>query len=342
MRRNWYDIKAAAGTKLAVISIYDEIGMWGITAKDFITNFRAIEGNDVILEINTPGGSIFDGLAMFNAMKNSGKNITVKVMGIAASMGSYLAMVGGKTIMPENTFMMVHSPLTGMYGNAEDLREMADVLDKIGATLSNTYVARSGQTPEVIADLLSKDTYLTAAECLELGLCDEVTPAVEATAKFEAEHLPENIRALFTPKATQEPTEDHVDPVTDPVPEATFAEQLTAAAEKAGMPFMAAVWALDQRIENMDHVTARVAEAREITAICALATKPEMADALIRIGATVTDARTKVSEALAAKDDKTNVDTTQPSSNKPINGAQPSAVKTADIWAAHRSKSRSK
>ena len=82
MRRNWYTMKAAAGDKPATISIYDEIGMWGVSAKDFITSFRAIEADKITLEINSPGGSVFDALAMFNALKNSGKDITVAVKSV--------------------------------------------------------------------------------------------------------------------------------------------------------------------------------------------------------------------------------------------------------------------
>jgi ATP-dependent Clp endopeptidase proteolytic subunit ClpP len=358
MRRNWYDIKAAAGNTPAVISIYDEIGMWGITAKEFIASFNSIKDQNVELHLNTPGGSVFDGLAMFNAMKNSGKNITVRVMGIAASMGSYLAMVGNKIIMAENTFLMVHSPLNGLYGNAADMREMADILDKIGNTLASTYVARSGQSPEEVAALLSKDTYLTAAECLALGFCDEVSPAITATAKFEHEHLPAHIQALFNPVASG--GDDPEDP--DAIAAAAaakaeadaalaaeaavaaelaaaaatavpFADQVVALATAAGFEAHAAVMALDAKLDTIEKVTARLAEAREINALCLVAKRPDDAAAFINQGKTLTEARTALCDALATAAD---IDTAKLSSDKPIRGAQPSASKTSDIWAAHR------
>jgi len=330
MARNWFTVKAASGDKPATISIYDEIGMWGVTAKDFIASFRAIESNKITLEINSPGGSVFDALAMFNALKNSGKDITVVVMGIAASAASYIAMVGKKIIMPENTFMMVHNPMNGVWGNADDMREMADILDKIGASLTATYVARSGKTPEEIGALLSSDSYLTAAECKALGFADEVSPAITATAKFEAEHLPENIRAMFTAKAPDaEPA-----PTT---PAVAFADQVVTMCVTGGMADFAALWALDDNLDTLDKVAARMGEAREINALCAVAKRPDDAAKFIRGGKTVAEARAALCAALAESD--INIDTTVKTSIKPSTDAQPSAVTPSGMWAARRSTS---
>lgn len=332
MARNWFTVKAASGDKPATISIFDEIGMWGVTAKDFIASFRAIESDKITLEINSPGGSVFDALAMFNALKNSGKDITVVVMGIAASAASYIAMVGKKIIMPENTFMMVHNPMNGVWGNAEDMREMADILDKIGASLTATYVARSGKTPEEIAALLANDSYLTAAECKALGFADEVSPAIAATAKFEAEHLPENIRAMFTAKATDElPAAEAA-----PAP-AAFAEQVVTLCVTGGMADFAALWALDDKLDTLDKVSARIGEAREIKALCAVAKRPDDAANLIKGGKTVAEARAALCAALAESD--FNIDTTVKTSIKPSTDAQPSAVTPSGMWAARRSTS---
>lgn len=359
MRKTWYNVKAAAAGKPATISIFDEIGMWGVTAKDFIAEFRQIAEQDVDLHLNTPGGSVFDALAMFNAMKMSGKNITVYVMGIAASAGSYLAMVGNKIVMPENTFMMIHNPLNMLYGNAEDMREMADVLDKIGNSLTATYVARTGKSDEDVRAMLANDTYMTAAECLEHGFCDEVTPAVTATAKFEHEYMPDNIKALFT--ATAPVVDEVADPVTDPVvepadPEAvipvseaeaqaaaeTFVDQVVALLVEAGMAEFTAAMALDPKLVTIEHVAARIADAREIRSLCNVSKQPDMATKFISAGTSVADVRTALCEVLARSDDQAGINTTQSSSEKPIIGTRQSAVKTADILAKYRTNIRSK
>ena len=347
MRKTWYDVKAAAAGKPATISIFDDIGMWGITAKDFIASFRQITENDVVLELNTPGGSVFDALAMFNAMKTSGKNITVRVMGIAASAGSYLAMVGNKIIMPENTFMMVHNPLNAIYGNAAEMREMADVLDKIGNSLTATYVARTGKSDEEVRALLANDTYMTAAECLEHGFCDEVSPAVTATAKFEREHLPANIQALFKavePDPLEQESFDEVDEGDEPAETeaVAFADQVLALATDAGMAEFAPVMAVDPKLSTVELVKARLADAKEIRALCDVAKQPSMASKFISTGVSLADARTALCEALARSDDQAGVNTTQPSSEKPIIGTCQSAVKTADILAKYRTNIRSK
>lgn len=344
MRKTWYNVKAAAAGKPATISIFDEIGMWGVTAKDFIAEFRSIAESDVTLEINTPGGNVFDGLAMFNAMKFSDKNITVKVMGIAASMGSYLAMVGSKIVMPENTFMMVHNPLNAIYGNAADMREMADVLDKIGASLTSTYVARTGKSLEEVSTLLANESYLTAAECLALGLCDEVTPAVTVKASFEREDFPDNIKALFlaTDPVADEPVEpEAVIPVSEPVVVA-FADQVLGLLTDAGYADFAPAMVLDPKLGTVDLVKARLADMREIRALCEVAKQPDLFTKLISAGASIADTRTALCEVLATSDDKAGIDTTQLSSEKPIIGTCQSAVKTADILAKYRTNIRGK
>lgn len=342
MRRNWYDIKAVAGEQTATISIYDEIGMWGVTAKDFIASLATVEAKSLNLEINSPGGSVFDALAIFNALKTSGKDITVKVMGIAASAASYIAMVGNKIVMPENSFMMIHNPLNGIYGNAADMREMADILDKIGNSLTATYVARTGQSDAEVRALLAKDSYLSAAECLALGFADEVVPSITATASFERQHLPEHIQALFNPVA--DGGDQPEDPDADVAPQAEepavpYAEQVAAMAAAQNFGEFAAVLAVDPKLDTLDKVQARLAEIREISALCAVAKRPADAAAFINRGATLADARTALCDVLAVSND---VDTTHLSSDKPIHGVQPSAVKTADIWAARRSQNWSK
>jgi ATP-dependent Clp endopeptidase proteolytic subunit ClpP len=330
MSRKWYGVKASTANTPAVISIFDEIGMWGVTAKDFIAEFRAIPDNDITLEINTPGGSVFDGLAMYSAMKMSGKNITVVVMGIAASMGSYLAMIGSKISMPENTFMMLHHPLNAVIGDADEMREMADILDKIGASMITTYAARTGKTADEIDALLASDAYLTADECLAMGLCDEVTPAVTATAKFEHEHMPANIQALFTPAADPEP------PVVDIVPAAE--DESTVAAIMSAIN-LAGMQAYSSGIViacvTVAEATARIKVIGEVTALCEAVGKTDMLAAMVAAGASMDDARAQIGAALAKGDE--HIDTTLSLSNDPLtNGVQPTVLDPAAIWAARR------
>ncbi len=141
--KSWYSITAKAGTKSADVSIYDEIGYWGVTAKQFIGDIKALDVDVIRLAINSPGGSVFDAIAMYNALRQHTASVEVTVMGVAASAASLVAMSGDKIVMPENAFMMIHNPLNFAYGNADDLRDMAEILDKIGASLVATFQTQS-------------------------------------------------------------------------------------------------------------------------------------------------------------------------------------------------------
>ncbi len=108
--KDWYKIIAKADGQPAQISVFDEIGAWGVTAKMFIADLKALGAvKKIDMDINSPGGSVFDALAMYNALRATGAEITVKVLGVAASAASLLAMAGDKIVMPENAFMMVHN-----------------------------------------------------------------------------------------------------------------------------------------------------------------------------------------------------------------------------------------
>lgn len=128
------------------------------------------------LHINSPGGSVFEGTAIFNMLKNSKAFINVYIDGLAASIASVIAMAGDKIYMPANAMMMIHNPWVVCEGNANELRKMADDLEKIGNLSTETYVKRSNgkANAEEIQNLMDEETWLTAKEAVELGLADEV------------------------------------------------------------------------------------------------------------------------------------------------------------------------
>lgn len=306
--KSWFSIQAKQSgdaPTAAEISIHDEIGMWGVTAKDFISQMQATDAKSITLTINSPGGSVFDALAIYNALRSSEAEVTVKVLGIAASAASLIAMAGDKIVMPENTFMMVHNPLTGAYGNAADMRELADVLDKIANSLISTYVARTGQTEDKVRELLDAESWLTAAEAVELGFADELEPALKIAATFDTDRLPENVRASIAP----EPEVAEDDPVAEPeaVHTATFAAQIHAHITAAGMQEFAAAWLLDSQLTTVDQVQAALKEAVEVRSLCELAGIPEMTADLINSRASLSDARRALFDAKASKSDEKNV-----------------------------------
>lgn len=326
MKQSWYSINALAAD-VAEISIFEEIGAWGIDAKQFIAEFRAIAAPTVKLFINSPGGSVFDALAMFNAMRMSGKTIEVHVLGVAASAASYIAMVGDKVVMPENTFMFLHNPINGVYGNAEDMRDMADVLDKIGASLTATYAKRWNGEAEALAAVLAAETYLSAAECLQYGLCDEVTPEMTVEAKFDLERVPEAVRLVaFKPVAVEPPVV---------AAEPSLPELIVAEAAAAGLTDFAAALAADAAITNAAELAGAIKAAKDITALCKIAGHEAKAAGLIRARTSVADARKALAEALALADEAAHVDTAPRLPGAPAAPNQPaaSAVNSTNLWA---------
>lgn len=338
MRPCFKFIPAASAEAPAVLSIYDEIGFWGVQAKDFISELSGITAKVVNVEINSPGGDVFAGLAIYNALKSSGKEIVVKVMGVAASAASLIAMAGDKIIMPKNTFMMVHNPWSFAMGNADELRDTADTLDKIGASLQATYVARTGQSEDKIKELLSKDTWLTADESLELGFATEVVDDIKAMAVFDMDRaeLPEAVRAVF--KAAVVPPEDKPEDTAevDEKPADPMAEQIEARAKAAGLEAYASVFALGAT--TLAEADTRIAAAREIVALCKVAGRPDDATPAIKANKSVADVRASLIAAKA--DDDQHTDTSKP--NQVGTQASSSGVSPQKVWNSHNAQAAKK
>ena len=206
--QSWYSIKAKANDT-AEISIYDEIGGWGVSAQQFSKDFKALGNNlkQINLHIHSPGGDVFDGIAIYNLLKNHPANKTVTIDGLAASMASVIAMAGNEVIMPENAMMMIHKPWGIQGGDAEDMRKYADLLDKVENTLIPAYANKTGKTPEELAEMLSAETWLNGKECVEQGFADKLAEPLVAMASIKSrkledfEKMPNEIKnMLFKPQ----------------------------------------------------------------------------------------------------------------------------------------------
>ena len=298
--KTWYTVKAAKeGSDTAEVHILEEIGFWGIGAKQYLADFRAIKAEKVALYINSPGGSVFEAVAMFNGMRATGKDITVHVLGIAASAASYIAMVGNKIVMPKNTMMFLHNPINGVYGNADDMRDMADILDKIGTSLTATYAKRFKGEAKVLEALMADEAYLTADECLAHGLCDEVVDEIAATALFDVERLPENVQALF--KAAVKPPVD--------APASPLADSIVALAKERGLEAYASVFVTDPLATTLDAARQAMNVAAEIVALAKHTGLPEQAAPLIRARTSIDAARASLAAVLAKADEAAHIDT---------------------------------
>lgn len=184
----WYAVRIKAGGESAEVYIYGDIGdSWyaeTVTAAEFVKEIAALDVAQLVVRINSVGGSVPDGLAIYNALKRHKATITTSIDGMALSIASLIAMAGDSVEMAENAMMMIHAPWTYAAGNAEQLREQAAVLDKWAAAMSTSYAAKTGKDAAEILALLTDgvDHYYTASEALESGLVDAVVSAMPVAA----------------------------------------------------------------------------------------------------------------------------------------------------------------
>jgi len=186
------------------LTIYDEIGGWGLTAKDFKTDLRSLgKVQEITLRINSPGGSVFDGMAIYNLLRSHGADVAVAVDGIAASIASVILCAGDVVEIAAGGMLMVHNPAALIFGDAAELRKYADALDKMAANIVDVYAAKTGAKPDDLRGMMAGETWMDATEAVAAGFADAVAEDRRAVACAAAEKLaaraPERFRALLTP-----------------------------------------------------------------------------------------------------------------------------------------------
>ena len=213
----------AAEATDATISVYDVIGQdwWsgeGVTAKRVAGALRGIGPKPVTVSINSPGGDMFEGLAIYNLLREHPAEVTVRVMGIAASAASVIAMAADRLEMGLGSFLMIHNSWGGVVGNQHDMREAAETFAEFDAAMADIYAARSGMNAGEVAKLMDAETYMRAEKAIELGFADgtfdapdlEDAPAQKARAKLEASlakaGLPRSERRKLLRDATGTPS----------------------------------------------------------------------------------------------------------------------------------------
>lgn len=182
MNRAFYNIQNKKDTDVAEISIHSEIGenSWSddtVTAKNFIDDLKKIKAKTIHLFINSPGGNLFSGLAIYNSLVHHKAKIITQVDGVAASIASVIAMAGTLK-MPANSLLMVHDPSCFVGGSSEDIRKAADAMDKMKNSLISVYVNKTGLSSAKVSKMMTEETWLSADEAKELGFADEVIDAV--------------------------------------------------------------------------------------------------------------------------------------------------------------------
>jgi ATP-dependent Clp endopeptidase proteolytic subunit ClpP len=204
MPRNKSWFKMAKKDDIAEIEIFDEIDpFWGIGPKEFKAKFDEVKDSKSIkLLLNSPGGSVFDGMAIYNILSTVRDKLEIEVVGLAASIASIIALAGSKLTMAEGSYFMIHNPLTIMIGGAEELRKTADLLDKMKGEFVSIYGNKSGLGGDEIGQMMDDETWLTASEAIDKGFADASENYGQIAAKVDsniAKHfakVPDGIKRL--------------------------------------------------------------------------------------------------------------------------------------------------
>jgi len=182
----------------AELYLYIEIASWGggnyaHSAQSFKSELDALGDIKTLnVYINSPGGDVFEGIAIYNMLKRKAKScdLNICIDGIAASIASVIA-TAGNVKMPKNAMMMVHNAWSYTYGNAKDLRETANALEKVDNSIRQSYLSKAGDKldEKTIIELMDNETWLTAQECFDYGLCNEILEEKQIAAKFDTSLL---------------------------------------------------------------------------------------------------------------------------------------------------------
>jgi|DEB0MinimDraft_3_1074331.scaffolds.fasta_scaffold63386_2 ATP-dependent protease ClpP protease subunit len=177
----------------AEILLYDEIGesfFGGYSAKDFATELASV-GNvsEIHLRINSPGGSVFDGFAMYNTLKRHPARVVVDIDGMALSIASVIAMAGDEIRMAENAQMMIHNPYTVVAGTSKDMRDTADILDSLKDGILSSYANHSNLNNDALSAAMDAETWYNAEEAIAAGLAHSEVKGLKIAAHFDLSDL---------------------------------------------------------------------------------------------------------------------------------------------------------
>lgn len=167
--------KSADG-QVTTIDLYDVIGGYGADAKSFRQAIKAVKTKTLKLRINSPGGYVFDGIAMYNDLldfRRAGGRVEVEVTGLAASAASLIAMAGDSIAIADNAFLMIHNAWVGVVGDRNEIGKVAAVLERVDSALARTYSARTGMSVEEVGEMMDDETWLDGPAALELGFADK-------------------------------------------------------------------------------------------------------------------------------------------------------------------------
>lgn len=239
MNRSKSRLQAKAGGGTTQIDLYGDIGFFGVTASDFRHTLNQIDG-DIRLRINSPGGDVFDGIAIYNDLVDHPGKIQVEIPGLAASAASIIAMAGDSIEIAESAFLMIHNAWGLAIGNRHDMASLADLLASIDKSLAGIYVARTGIGIRAITQMMDDETWLVGKDAVEQGFADrrlatEDKAAARSSWDLSAfKHAPEALRQMPADQDTEWTIRDTERALRDAGCSQTRAKELAAKAFARG------------------------------------------------------------------------------------------------------------
>ncbi len=344
---HWYSIRAIGEAEQKTIEIYfyGEIGYWGITSGDFIRDLKAKDDgvSPVMVFFDSIGGDLFDGIAIHNTLNALGERCTARIVGACFSAASVAACGAHRLEMADNALFMIHNPWTFMSGGSDELRKMADMMDKALDGIVVSYQRRPLTIDEAeLRRLINEETWLTPAEAKTLGFVDEVLegslPQVSNCAHGKILNRYRNTPQAALDLVSNQPTDPEPapapvpepEPTTDPAPDqVALAAQLTAECQAAGLANVAHVLINACGLKSAAAVQAAVKNAIAVRDICVVAKLPSEAEQFIKDGLSADQARVKLFDKLLANSNKVELNNHPPLSDAPaptLTAVTPKAV----------------
>ena len=184
MDKKWYEINNSA-SDVTDVYIFNDIGTFGVSAQGFVEEIKEYEGKELAIHINSLGGEVFEGMAIYSIIQRRKAKTTVYIEGIAASIASVIALAADEVVMSENSLLMIHNAWGGTQGDASDMRKQADVLDKITNEIAEIYVKQTNIPYDEIIRMMSEETWLTAEEAVAMGFVDSISEPIKVAAKYD-------------------------------------------------------------------------------------------------------------------------------------------------------------
>lgn len=346
---------------VAEIRIYDEIGFWGVTANDFVSELKlaTAEADKIVVSINSPGGNVFDAFAIYNALRRANLPIETRADGVAASAASLVFMAGDERVMPDNAMLMIHNAWTVAAGTAADLRKTAEAMDKIRDGIVAAYT-RSGQGDDEIIRMMDDETWMSALDAQALGFCTLIEEPVQVAASISANAMqmleklaaPQNLIDLLAvadsgdaaadegandstdagDDTAQEPATPAVAAESEPVSANMLIEHVFAACRESGIPQLSNAILLGG-VKDKSSVSVRVKEAEQIAMLCSAAKLSEKAADFITAGLSVEQVRARLFDAVVASSESVVISNLQRDSAPPPAATLP-VLNSHNIYAA--------